>query len=116
MLLRLLPVALSLLVLGAHFYRAGSTALVVVVLGVLALLAVRRPWAARTVQVALWLGAVEWLMTTGELVFERAYTGQPVTRLVLILVSVAALTAASAFVFRAPRVRAAYGFRPTTTA
>jgi hypothetical protein len=116
MLLPLLPVVLSLVVLGAHVYRAGSTVLVGLVLVVLALLAVRRPWAVRVVQVVLVLGAIEWLMTTAELVFERAYTGQPVARLVLILGGVAVFTAASAFVFRNERLRAAYRLRPRAPA
>ena len=61
--LQLLPVVLSLLVLAAHFLRAGNGIMVVLVLGLLGLLAVPRAWAARTVQIALQLGAVEWLWT-----------------------------------------------------
>lgn len=116
MLLRLLPVLLSLVVLGAHFYRAGSTVLVGLVVVVLALLAVRRRWAVRIVQVVLFLGAIEWLMTTAQLVFERAYTGEPVGRLVVILVGVAVFTAASAFVFRNERLRIAYRLRSRAAA
>ena len=63
--LLLLPVVASLLVLAAHFLRSGNIALVVLVLVFMALLAVRRRWAARLVQVALLLGAVEWVRTAG---------------------------------------------------
>jgi hypothetical protein len=42
MALRLLPAALALLVLGAHFLRAGHLALVAATLAVVALLFVRR--------------------------------------------------------------------------
>lgn len=107
---RLLPVVLSLMLLGAHFFRAGSPELTAGVAAVLALLLVRRPWAVRVVQVVLVLGAIEWLMTLGQLVFERAYSGQPVVRLVLILAGVAMMTALSTLVFQAERVRLAYGF------
>ena len=108
MLLRLSPVVLSLLLLGAHFFRAGSIELVVLVLLLLALLAVRRRWAARVVQLCLVLGTIEWLMTLAQLVFERAYTGEPVARLAATLIGVALFTAASTLVFQTARLRAVY--------
>jgi len=110
-LLHLLPVALSLIVLAAHFMRAGNTLMVVVVLMVLGLLGVRRRWAARVIQLTLLLGAAEWVRTLARLVTWRAQAGQPVSRLLLILGSVALLTALSALVFRSPRVRNRYGPR-----
>jgi len=107
-LLRLLPVVLSLLLLGAHFFRAGSPELVAVVVALLGLLAVRRRWAARVVQIGLLLGAIEWLMTLAQLVFERAYTGEPTTRLAIILLGVALFTVLSTLVFSTEGLRAAY--------
>ena len=98
----------SLLVLAAHVFRAGSHVLLVLVLAVLALLAVRRRWAVRVVQVVLVLGAVEWLMTLADLAFWRAAAGQPVGRLVAILLPVAIFTVASAFVFRAAPLQRFY--------
>ena len=106
--LQLLPVVLSLIVLGAHFLRSGSVVMVAIVLGVLGLLFVRRLWAARTVQAALLLGVVEWVRTLARLAAWRAQEGQPALRLVLILGSVALLTGLSALVFRAGRVRSWY--------
>ena len=61
--LQLFPAVLSLLVLGAHFLRVGQVMLLVAVVAMLVLLAVRRPWAARVVQVGLLLGAFEWIRT-----------------------------------------------------
>jgi phosphate/sulfate permease len=98
-------VALSLLVLGAHFLRAGNPGLLLVVLVLLAFLAVPRHWAARTVQVALLLGALEWLRTLVQRAGERMTFGQPYARLVVILGAVAAVTALSALAFRAAAVR-----------
>jgi hypothetical protein len=106
--LQLVPVVLSLIVLGAHFLRAGSLILVAGVLCLLGLLGVRRPWAARTVQVALLLGALEWARTLVSLVGQRAQAGQPMTRLALILGGVALVTGLSALMFRAGRLRAWY--------
>ena len=104
--LQLLPVVISLLVLGAHFLRSGSIVLVAPVFVALALLGVRRRWAARVVQAVLLLGAIEWMRTLVQLASWRIQAGQPATRLVVILGSVALLTALSALAFRAARLRA----------
>jgi hypothetical protein len=105
----LAPAGLSLLVLGAHFLRAGRLALVVAVLVLFGLLFVRRPWAGRTVQVALLLGALEWVRTTLVLTGERASMGRPYGRMVVILGAVAAVCAGSAWLLRAERVRLWFG-------
>jgi hypothetical protein len=102
---RLLPAALALLVLGAHFLRAGQLALVSVTLAVALLLFVRRPWAARAVEGALALGAVEWLRTLALLAGERRAAGTPTLRMTLILTSVALATALSLLAFRSRAVK-----------
>ena len=114
-LLQLLPVALSLIVLAAHFLRAGNILMVAVVLTVLGLLGVRRRWAARVMQVTLLFGAAEWVRTLAQLAALRSQAGQPVTRLLLILGSVALVTALSALMFVVPRVRDRYGPRQGRT-
>jgi asparagine N-glycosylation enzyme membrane subunit Stt3 len=106
--LLLTPVVLSLLVLGAHFFRAGNVIMVAAVFVVLGLLAVPRRWAARMIQAALLLGAVEWIRTLVELYRQRAQLGQPAMRLCIILGGVALVTALSAMVFRTVRLRARY--------
>ena len=103
--LQLLPVVLSMLVLAAHFSRHGQPVLVFLSVALLGLLAVPRLWAARVLQAALLLGAVEWVRTVIFLARIRAEHGLPATRMVIILVAVAALTAASALVFRTRRAR-----------
>ena len=101
----LLP-ALALVLLGAHFFRAGLVPLTAVCLALLALLFVRTPWAARTLQVALALGTLEWLRTAWLFASARAEFGQPYGRLLVILGSVALVTALAALVLgkRAARV------------
>ncbi|MFY9329675.1 MAG: hypothetical protein WAO76_16905 [Georgfuchsia sp.] len=106
--LQLFPVVLSLIVLGAHFLRAGNLVMVVVVLVIMGLLCVRRRWAVYTVQVALLLGAAEWVWILKALVTSRVEAGQPVLRLALILGGVALLTALSALVFRTARLKRWY--------
>lgn len=108
-LLHLLPVALSLLVLAAHYLRGGNLLMVLVLLGIVGVLAVRRPWAARAAQVALAFGVVEWIRTMVVLAAERAKAGEPGERMVLILGSVALVTGLSILVFGTARLRARYG-------
>jgi hypothetical protein len=105
MALRLLPPALALLVLGAHFLRAGHTALVALALAIALLLFVRRPWAARAVQGALLLGAFEWVRTLALLAGERRAAGAPYLRMTLILAGVALATALSLLAFRSRAVK-----------
>ena len=107
--LQLLPVVLSLIVLGAHFFRAGSWSMAAVVLVLLGMLRVRRAWVARLVQLTLVLGAAEWVRTLVAIADERMQTGHPVIRMSIILGAVALLTALSALVFHTARVRKRYG-------
>lgn len=104
----LLAPLLSLGVLAAHFYRAGTWWLALACVVLMILLAVPRPWVARVVQVCLLAGAVEWVWTVLTLAQHRIAMGQPWHRLVVILGAVALLTAASALVFRNARLRARY--------
>ena len=105
LIVQLLPVILSLLLLGAHFLRRGDTVLMVASLALTALLVVPRKWAARVVVVALALGFAEWVRTLVTLAGIRSQMGAPVGRLIAILAGVAVFTAVSALVFRAGRVR-----------
>ena len=97
--------AAALALLGAHFYRAGAWPLLALCLGLAALLAVRRVWAVRTLQVALWLGALEWAWTAFVLVQQRIALGQPWLRLGLILGGIAAATAASSVILHRRALR-----------
>jgi hypothetical protein len=106
--LHLMPAILSLLLLAAHFLRRGDVVIVVLVLALLGLMAVPRAWAARILQGALVLGAIEWVRTLVVLASARAQAGLPAARLVLILGAVVVLTGASVFVFRGARARSWY--------
>jgi hypothetical protein len=100
----LLP-ALALLLLGAHFFRAGLVPVAAACVALLALLFVRTAWAARAMQVALALGVLEWLRTACVFASARADVGQPYGRLLVILGSVAILTALAAAALRSNTAR-----------
>ena len=106
---RLLPAILSLLLLGAHFYRAGWVVLTVACVLLLVTLFFRRAWVPRLLQLVLGLGALEWLRTLYVLAAERVAFGQPWGRLAMILGAVALFTALSALVFRSRGLKARYG-------
>lgn len=108
----LLPAGLSILVLGAHLLRHLGTLPALPCLALLALLFVRRPWAARTMQAALLLGVFEWLRTLGELLPARRAAGEPWVRLVAILGSVALVALFSALAFEAQRLRRHFRLGP----
>ena len=108
--LRLVPVFFSALLLAAHFLRMESIPLVVLVVLIPLALFVKRPWAARLVQLALILGALEWVRTLLNLIGEREAEGEPWTRLAVILGLVALFTVSAALPFWFSRpVRARYG-------
>jgi len=106
--LRVLPIIMSGLLLGAHFLRAGNILLVALSLLFPTLLLIRRAWVARLTQLILVLGAIEWVRTLLVLVDERRTAGQPWLRLVLIIGGVAALTASSALLFNCRSLRRRY--------
>ena len=106
--LKLVPVILSGLLLGAHFMRTGLFPLVVLSLGFPVLLLFRRPWAARLVQIILVLGALEWVRTLMVLVGQRRTAGQAWTRLAIILGLVAVFTGCSALVFSCGSLKKRY--------
>ena len=105
---RLLPVVLSLLLLAAHFSRAGLPALVILTVAFLPLLLVRRPWIARITQLVLVLGAMEWFRATVFYILDRRARGDDWGRLALILGTVIVVTLASGLIFQHPKIRQRY--------
>jgi len=106
--IKLLPAILSLLLLGAHFFRAGSMVLVLVFVTILIIMLIRRSWVARLAQAVLVIGGVEWIRTLLVLVKMRQAAGEPWERLALILGGVALFTVCSALVFRFKSLRERY--------
>lgn len=109
--LSLVPVILSSLLLAAHFFRAGNLAGVALCFVGLGLLFVRRPWAARAVQIGLVIAAAEWVRALVVFSAARRAMGEPWLRLVAILGGVALFTLASALVFLGAALRRRYGLR-----
>jgi hypothetical protein len=100
-----LPIV-ALLLLAAHFLRAEDPGLAVAATLLAALAFVRRPWAARVLQAALVLGALEWLRVAVALATERHAAGMPFARLAIILGGVCLVTAVAALVIETRRLKA----------
>ncbi len=94
--LLLLP-GLALLLLAAHFFRAGLVPLAGLSAALVVLLFVRAPWAARVLQVALAVGTIEWVRTAWVFAAARAAAEEPYARLLGIIGTVAAVTALAAW-------------------
>jgi hypothetical protein len=108
--------ALALALLAAHFLRASNGFAIALCVVMIGLLFVRRRWAARTIQAALVLGAIEWLRLAATLVAARQAMGEPFQRLAFILGGVAAFTALCALVFQTKGLRAWFRFDSGVTA
>ena len=106
--IKLLPAILSLLLLGAHFFRARLLVLVLIAIIMLGFLLLRRPWSARLVQIFLVIGGLEWVRTLVILAKMRQAEGGPWMRLAIILGGVAVFTICSALVFIFKSLRERY--------
>ena len=106
--LRLIPVILSLLLLGAHFFRAGEMMFVYIAVILVFLLVIRKAWVPWLIQFALLLGAVEWIYTLAFVAQLRASQGMPWTRMAVIMGGVALFTVLSGLVFRSKGLRKRY--------
>ncbi|MBI3930330.1 MAG: hypothetical protein HY319_32640 [Armatimonadetes bacterium] len=107
-----IPLALSCLLLAAHFLRAGLGCLPLLILLSPFLLLVPGVWPARCLQALMLLGSLEWVRTALVLAADRMQMQMPVGRMLLILALVALFTALSALPlnrFARPQPRAAAG-------
>ena len=106
--LRLLPVILAFGLLAAHFSRANMPAAVVVSLIIPFLLLIRKPWIAKSIQILLLLGALEWIRSMFGYIQVRKEIGEDWGRLAIILLTVALLTACAGLVFRGKSLKKRY--------
>ena len=97
---KLIPVIFSFLLLAAHFSRLGITFLVISALIIPFLLFIKKAWAARTIQLALIAGAVEWIRIMFVYINIRKETEQDWTRLAVILSVVSLFTLLSVLIFQ----------------
>ena len=105
---KLLPVVLSCLVLGAHYLRVSELGVVMLWASVPLVLLLRRQWVPLVVTGMLLWGGYVWLDTAVALVALREAQGLPWTRMALIMGGVAVFSAASPLAFLTEGLRRRY--------
>lgn len=105
--LKLSPVFISFLLIGAHFLRTGLYFIVILIIAIPFILLIKKMWVARTIQLLLILASLEWIRTIFISIEERQAYGEQWTRMAIILGSVAVFTAVSSlvFLFRSLKIR-----------
>lgn len=106
--LKLIPVILSFLLLGAHFSRAGMFVLAIICVALPFLLLIKKHWVALGLQILLVLGAVEWFRTLYQVAVQRQEMGEPWLRMAIILGVVGLFTGLSALIFQLRAFREQY--------
>ncbi|MCD6180081.1 MAG: hypothetical protein J7K39_09280 [Bacteroidales bacterium] len=106
--LRLIPVILSFLILGAHFSRDNMSSLMMISLAFPFLLLIKKPWVPKVFQIALILGTLEWLRSLYFYIQAYEQSGQSWTKLLVIIGSVTLFTALSVLVFNNKAIRKRY--------
>jgi len=106
--LYLSPVVISVLLISAHFLRHREFLFMGVGLISLVALLIRHPFSVRFTQGILVFATLVWIRTAYLLASARAAMGMPITKLLLILCSVAGFTFASIFVFQTKVLREFY--------
>lgn len=106
--LKLLPVILSSLILGAHFSRANLLSLTILCVLILLILFIRASWVPRVLQLFLYLGTAEWLRTLFTLIDARQALNQEWLRMAVIIAAVALFTLLSTLVFRGKAIQERY--------
>ena len=106
--LRLIPVILSFLILGAHFSRLSLNSLMLLSILFPFLLFIKKAWIPKLFQLTLILAALEWLRSL--YIYIQAYedAGKSWTIVLLIMGGIALFTALSGLIFKNKSVRNKY--------
>lgn len=106
--LRISLFVVAALLLGAHFLRAGSLALVALCVAAPLLFFWRQRWSLILLQLLAYCAAATWIAAAIQLVQLREQLGQPWTVAAIILGSVALLTLLAGLLLNSRAIRARY--------
>jgi len=108
MIIRLIPLIIAFLLLGAHFLRGGHMILAGVSILAPLLLLIKKRWMLLLVQWLAYSGALVWIQTTFSLIQQRRMTGVPWVRMLLILSGVTVLTLYAGYLLSSDIVKRRY--------
>ena len=98
-----------IILLAAHFSRAGNDVLAMATLLIPFLFFVKQKWVIMTLEVIAYLSAVIWLYGAYEYIQIRLATGDDWFRLLMIMGGVALYTAWTGFFLRSDKIKEVYG-------
>lgn len=98
-----------IILLAAHFSRAGSDVLAGIALLVPFLFFIKQKWVILTLEGIAYLSAVVWLYGAYQYIQIRIATGDDWIRLLVIMGAVALFTAWSGFFLRSDKIKEVYG-------
>jgi hypothetical protein len=108
MIIRLIPLIIAFLLLGAHFLRSGHLILAGVSVLAPLLLLIKKPWILLFVKWLDYSAAIVWIQTTFSLVQQRRMAGDPWVRMLLILSGVTVLTLCAGYLLNSDIVKRRY--------
>lgn len=108
MALRTVPAIIALVLMAAHFLRAGQMELVVLCIVTPSFLLIKKRWALVLVRGVVYLGVLVWLRTAYLLVQQRWEMGAPWMRMLAILAGVAVFTAVAAHLLGSEKASKSY--------
>ncbi|MCF7808181.1 MAG: hypothetical protein K9M49_00170 [Candidatus Marinimicrobia bacterium] len=106
---RIIAYSVMILLLSAHFSRAGSPVLMVLVLGIPFLFFIKKSWVIQMLQVVAYAGTIIWLFSTYEHVIQRVTSGDDWLRLMIIMFTVAVYTAWTGYFLTVGTFKENYG-------
>ncbi len=90
MIIRIILIALSWLLLAAHFSRADSNILAILCLLLPFALLIKKQWAHLSLSFITIASSLVWITTTWQIIQQRIELGESWTRMAIILITVAA--------------------------
>lgn len=109
MISRIIVYCFMILVLAAHFSRAGSDVVAIITLLVPLLFFIKQKWVIKTLESIAYLSAVIWLYGAYQYIQIRIATGEDWIRLLVIMGAVALYSAWSGYFLNSSRIKEVYG-------
>lgn len=108
MIIRIIPLIIAFLLLGAHFLRSGHIILAGLSIFVPLMLLIKKRWILLVVKWLAYSGAIVWIQTIFFLVQQRRIAGVPWVRMLLILSGVTVLTLYAGYLLNSDIVKQRY--------
>ena len=106
--LRITLLALSAILIAAHFLRTFSILPMLICLAAPFLLFIKKRWSLLTVQALTVVAAVIWLFTLNDIIQQRIFEGRSWTASAIILGAVAGYTLLTGWLLNSPIVKEKY--------